>query len=188
MQCGQQGRPQTICSSDDCVGGMLCDVAEDAPEPFRANHSNVETGLCIDFDPNQAPACEDEDGDGYGTNPDDRTRCPACQQDLERGCEIDCNDDDPMVHPGRVEVCNGKDDNCRDGIDEPVPCEDFNDCAELEAAETIPDGTQFECEEVQGQDQCVLKGSFQQSEECRMARSVCTMGSYPMLPSSCTSN
>ena len=186
--CGAGPRPQSICDSDDCVGDMVCDVAQEASQQFQSNHPGAQTGLCVEFDPNQAPACDDEDGDGYGTNPNDRTLCPACQQGRPRGCEIDCDDTDATVHPGRVDVCNGEDDNCRGGIDEPTPCESFSDCADLEAAESIPEGTQFECEEVSGQKQCVLKGSFQQGSECQMARSVCTNGSYPMLPADCTSS
>ncbi len=41
----------------------------------------------------------DDDGDGYDAS-------------------VDCDDQDPDVHPGAEEICNGKDDNCVDGIDE----------------------------------------------------------------------
>ena len=49
--------------------------------------------------PTEEPAPVDVDGDGW----------PATD---------DCNDDDPTVYPGAVEVCNGVDDNCADGVDE----------------------------------------------------------------------
>ena len=42
----------------------------------------------------------DLDGDGYSV------------------CAGDCNDANPAIHPGAVEICNGVDDNCIDGIDE----------------------------------------------------------------------
>jgi hypothetical protein len=43
--------------------------------------------------------CVDQDGDGY-------TSC------------VDCNDANPLIHPGAAEVCNGVDDNCDGNIDE----------------------------------------------------------------------
>lgn len=46
------------------------------------------------------PECTDADGDGI------------CAED------DDCDDNDPEVYPGRREVCNNKDDNCNDTIDE----------------------------------------------------------------------
>jgi len=56
----------------------------------------------------QAYVCLDFDGDGYGiSNPE------ICLQP-----EFDCDDNDPDVNPGAVEVCdNGIDENCNDLID-----------------------------------------------------------------------
>ena len=49
--------------------------------------------------------CTDRDGDGYYKN----TGC---------GTLVDCNDDNPSIHPNAVEVCSdGIDQNC-DGIDQ----------------------------------------------------------------------
>ncbi len=57
--------------------------------------------------PNGA-TCVDLDGDGFTS-----TACGG----------KDCDDVDPTVHPGVMEICNGKDDNCNGQIDE-AP----NDC------------------------------------------------------------
>jgi hypothetical protein len=50
----------------------------------------------------------DRDGDGYVSN----------AQGALSG--TDCDDGDPAVNPGASEVCNGKDDNCNNQIDENV--------------------------------------------------------------------
>jgi len=49
------------------------------------------------------PNGTDLDGDGYGLG------CPAGK---------DCDDTDPLVHPGAKEVCNGADDDCDGQIDD----------------------------------------------------------------------
>jgi MYXO-CTERM domain-containing protein len=53
-----------------------------------------------------AGACIDVDGDGHASK-----KCPSLPGD-------DCDDSDPNVHPGALELCNGKDDNCDGNVDE----------------------------------------------------------------------
>src|SRR5262249_21160879 len=69
----------------------------------------------------------DNDGDHYGLADAGWTmNCSAPPYfAVEQG---DCNDNDPTVHPGAAEVCDGKDNNCNGTIDEGlesvVQCED----------------------------------------------------------------
>lgn len=62
----------------------------------------------------RAGTCEDLDGDGYASGPE----CAGAE---------DCNDQDPLVHPGAPEVCNGWDDDCDWDLDEGCErsCPDF---------------------------------------------------------------
>lgn len=53
------------------------------------------------------PTCTDLDGDGYG---------------LGCGPGSDCNDRDPAVHPGSVETCDFKDNDCNGLVDDTNGC------------------------------------------------------------------
>ncbi|MBM4395532.1 MAG: thrombospondin type 3 repeat-containing protein [Deltaproteobacteria bacterium] len=59
----------------------------------------------------------DVDGDNYGVTGDKKCLCLASGT-YRTTTDGDCNDADKTVFPNAVEACNGKDDNCRNGIDE----------------------------------------------------------------------
>ncbi len=62
------------------------------------------------------PYFEDLDGDGYGSG-DSVCLCgPSGDYVTSKGG--DCQIKTPDIHPAAMEVCNGKDDNCKNGIDE----------------------------------------------------------------------
>ena len=61
--------------------------------------------------------CTDADGDGHGVS--GKATMMACGVSKGWGlCDNDCNDNDPKVYPGAVELCNNRDDNCNTQVDE----------------------------------------------------------------------
>ncbi len=68
------------------------------------------TGKTCDYSLKQCVTvnnCVDNDGDGYGQN-------------CAKGS--DCNDNDASINPGKTEICDNKDNNCANGIDENNVC------------------------------------------------------------------
>jgi hypothetical protein len=121
------------CGTDGLVGNLFCQT-DDVYQNYRAftcllpgtgssscAQSDVaqlqETcvfgclaGACI------TSTCVDVDLDGYDTcNPGDTG---------DDGKPVDCDDTDPAVNPGALEICNGIDDNC-DGVRDEV----YTNCA-----------------------------------------------------------
>jgi len=107
--------PTVTCTDKDGDGyameGDVCgaiDCNDDDP-----NISPAAAELCDGIDNNcdgqideGCPTCTDKDGDGYAV---EGGSCGA----------IDCNDNDPAINPGAVEVCDdGIDNNCNGQVDE----------------------------------------------------------------------
>jgi len=61
--------------------------------------------------------CTDADGDGHGVL--GKATVMGCGVSKGFGvCDNDCNDSDPDVHAGAPEICNNRDDNCNERVDE----------------------------------------------------------------------
>lgn len=90
----------------EAVAGIRDFYLADAPA-FDAgldSGGSFEASVC---ESGAACACSvvDVDQDGYF----------ACAADPKK---VDCNDNDPSVHPGATETCNGKDDDCNGQVDD----------------------------------------------------------------------
>jgi hypothetical protein len=91
-------------SATTYVGAIeLCNAVDDDCDGFTDE-------WMADFNQDGEADCVDDDDDGDGVLDNE-----------------DCAPYDPTTAPGAVEVCNGKDDNCEDGADEPgsLGCFDY---------------------------------------------------------------
>ncbi|MBM4396318.1 MAG: putative metal-binding motif-containing protein [Deltaproteobacteria bacterium] len=104
------------------VGGD-CNDGDAALNPGATEACNGRDDDCDGAtDPDGSQGCKacwpDADGDGYGGAA--TTACVCATGELPAGCAAkggDCRDDDPAVHPGAAEVCNGRDDDCDQASD-----------------------------------------------------------------------
>jgi len=114
--------PPAVDSDNDgyTVSGGDCDDSNPAVNPGAVEVCNGIDDNCVGgIDEGVTTTFYlDGDSDNYGL---DASTTQACS--LPAGYAAvggDCDDVDPAVNPGAVEVCNGIDDNCAGGIDEGV--------------------------------------------------------------------
>jgi hypothetical protein len=79
---------------------LLAVAASGCAGSGSAPDADTDTADAPDTDTADAPVASDEDGDGYLVS------------------DGDCAEDDPTVHPGAPEACNGVDDDCDGVVDE----------------------------------------------------------------------
>ena len=123
---GVPGDKKCLC---DAVFPYMATQAGDCDDGDASVHPQVED-ICNDKDddcdgvkdPEGALGCMtfyyDGDNDGWGVQDNFKCLCaPFLKYTANRGG--DCNDFDPAINPGAVELCgNGKDDNCNGFVDE----------------------------------------------------------------------
>lgn len=118
------GAPE-LCNDvdDDCANGpddglVFVSWYDDADGDGYGDAA-TEVSSCADLSGTHVPDGTDCDDGSASLNHDD------VDQDGFDTCGGDCNDLSSTVEPGAVELCNGFDDNCADGVDEGFPTTDW---------------------------------------------------------------
>ena len=98
-----------------------CDDFDNRVVPGGMERCNAKDDDCdgmVDEGLSNVATWPDRDGDGFG---DKRgTMATGCSASGRASNETDCDDGDAKIHPGVMEVCNLKDDDCNNRIDENV--------------------------------------------------------------------
>jgi len=118
------GSAKCLCAPVDLFVASLdgdCNDEDKDVHPGAAEVCNGKDDDCNDQQDEEgalecAPYYLDVDADTYGVG---SARCLcAPQEGYAASVDGDCNDDDATVHPGAIEACNRKDDDCNDQVDE----------------------------------------------------------------------
>ena len=121
----------------------------------------------------------DSDKDGYGDSTKSAVQCsPPAGYVLDN---TDCLDSDKLVYPGQTEVCNGKDDDCKNGIDDGVKtvyykdgdADGYGDLAQTTQACQVPAGYSANATDCLDTDRLVNPG---QTEVCNGKDDNCAGG------------
>jgi hypothetical protein len=120
------GEGKCLCKSPGsgfALGGGDCNDAAKSIKPGAKEICNGIDDNCNDkVDEAGATGCKsyfkDADNDLFGDANDAACLCPTAPTNGYVEQSGDCDDSDDTVKPGQTEVCNGKDDNCNEKVDE----------------------------------------------------------------------
>lgn len=124
------GIPQLTCgvgacagTAPGCVDGEVPDCTANAAATTNETCNGIDDDCNGTVDDAGTPGCEpyllDEDGDGYSPSSTQYQCLCAPLAPYTALTSGDCDDELFEVHPGANEVCNGHDDDCNGGSDEP---------------------------------------------------------------------
>jgi hypothetical protein len=146
--CSAPVKEPWVTGGDDCNDGDAT-IGPRASE--RCNAIDDDCDGVVDDGTRTSRWYRDDDHDGYGARCDAGCTLEACAAPpgyADRGG--DCRDDDPAIHPGALEACNGVDDNCDDLVDAPP----FNDVE----SPGLDGGARFDCAVPGGNGLCAAGG------------------------------
>jgi hypothetical protein len=119
---GYNGPSTEICTDgkdNNCNGYPVAGSTNDCSDSGCDGQVCATGKICIAGTCTFPQTCTDNDHDGYG-NPGN-AKCA-------NGPQTDCNDNNPAIHPGATETCNGADDNCDGSIDNGATCGTGQSC------------------------------------------------------------
>jgi len=135
--------PQCV-TDQDCDDRAFCNGAETCQEercipgaPLVCLGSTACSTVACDEEARACrttPATEDRDRDGF------RAPRAGVLPGAPDRCGDDCDDDDPEVHPGAVERCNGVDDDCNRIIDDNATLTPTGEAVRVSEAVVAPSG------------------------------------------------
>ena len=123
---GRDDAPVEACTTPEGYAPYAgdCDDTDASTNPSQTEVCDGVDNDCDDVEDEGTKIAiyTDDDGDGYGEDPPVDTSCPDAVPAGFSAEGLDCDDDDPFVHPGAEEVCDGVDNDCNDAVDELPTC------------------------------------------------------------------